>query len=289
MVTEYMGHTYPVKPFDNEKKLDEHTRRHARILARTLARRDSLGSFGWCAFDYNTHGDCGSGDKICYHGIFDMFRIPKYAAWMYRSQKSPEEEIILQPITNFARGEKDLDGITPFLVATNCDCIEVFMYGESVGFYYPSDKFFGLPHPLIEVTFNDKSFWNKPWQDGKVVGFLNGKPVAEYRYARDAYLAAISVKQETDTISSSEVDTCRFEVTFEDQYGNPCGFINTPLHFEADGDLEIIGPSYVAPVGGHIAFWVKSVPTGRESTGKVHITALETGLPEQVMEIALRP
>ena len=289
MVTEYMGHTYPVKPFDNEKKLDEHTRRHARILARTLARRDALGSFGWCAFDYNTHGDCGSGDKICYHGIFDMFRIPKYAAWMYRSQKSPEEEIILQPVTNFARGEKDLDGITPFLVATNCDYIEVYMYGESVGIYYPSDKFFGLPHPPIEVTFNDKTFWNRPWQDGKVIGYLNGKPVAEYRYARDAYLAELRVLQETKVISSSEVDTCRFEVTFADQYGNPCNFINTPLHFSAEGDLEIIGPSYVSPVGGHIAFWVRSIPTGKKGTGTVHITALETGMPEQVLKLELEP
>ena len=261
MVTEYMGHTFPTKPFDNEKKRDEHARRHARILARTLLRRDSLGSFGWCAFDYNTHGDCGSGDKICYHGIFDMFRIPKYAAWVYRSQKPTSEEIILQPLTNFARGEKDLNGITPFLVATNCDYIEVFMYGRSVGYYYPSDKFFGLPHPLIEVTFDDSTMWNIPWQDGKVIGYINGEPVAEYCYARDAYLQRMNVKQETDVLSTAEVDTCRFEVKLVDQYSNPCEYINTVFHFVTEGDLELIGPEYTAPIGGHIAFWVKSVPT----------------------------
>ena len=133
LVTEYMGHTYPVKPFDNESLRDEHARRHAEILARSLMKTDSLGAIGWCAFDYNTHGDYGAGDKICYHGIFDMFRIPKYAAYVYRTQKSPEEEILMIPATGFARGEKALYGVMPFLVLTNCDYIEVFMYGKSLG------------------------------------------------------------------------------------------------------------------------------------------------------------
>ena len=38
---------------------------------------------GWCAFDYNTHYEFGSGDRICYHGVMDMFRIPKFAAYAY--------------------------------------------------------------------------------------------------------------------------------------------------------------------------------------------------------------
>lgn len=288
LVTEYMGHTYPVKQFDNEKRLDEHTRRHAEILARTMIRDDAMGSFGWCAYDYNTHGDFGAGDKICYHGILDMFRIPKYAAWMYRSQKDPKEEIVLQPITNFARGEKDLDGINPFLVATNCDYIEVYMYGESVGFYYPSSKFYGLKHPLIEVTFDDKKYWNVPWQDGKIIGYINSKKVAEYKYARDAYLNSLDITQETKELSCDEVDTCRFECNFNDQLKHPCTFYNGVLQFETEGDIEVVGPKTVACVGGRIAFWVKSIPTGKVSTSKVIISAPETSFKPQTFEIKLK-
>lgn len=285
VVSEYMGHTYPVKQFDNEKRLDEHTRRHATILARTMVRNDALGSFGWCAFDYNTHGDFGAGDKICYHGVFDMFRIPKYAAWMYRSQKDPKEEIVLQAITNFARGEKDLDGINPFLVATNCDYIEVYMYGQNVGRYYPSSKFYGLKHPLIEVTFDDKKYWNVPWQDGKLVGYINNKKVAEYKYARNPYLNSLNIKQETKELSCYEVDTCRFECSFNDQLGHPCLFYNGVLQFETEGDIEVIGPKTVACVGGRIAFWVKSIPSGKTSIAKVKISAPETGFKDQTYEI----
>lgn len=287
MATEYMGHTWPTKQFDNELRKDEHLRRHARILARNLQKNDSLGAIGWCAFDYNTHGDYGAGDKICYHGIFDMFRIPKYAAYVYRTQKSPKEEIILKPATEFSRGEKDLYGIMPFLVMTNCDYIEVFMYGKSLGYFFPSNKFFGLPHPPIEVNVDVGELWNEVWQDGKIVGYIDGKPVAEYLYVRDPHLSGFTVVQDDKVISSADVDTARFELSFVDQLGHPCIFYNGVFEIETEGDIEVIGPKFIAPAGGRIAVWVKSVPTGRNSTAKVHIKTPALPYDEQIFEIEL--
>lgn len=194
-----------------------------------------------------------------------MFRIPKYAAYVYRSQKDPSEEVILQPASGFSRGEKALYGIMPFLVMTNCDYIEVFMYGKSLGLFFPSDKFFGLPHPPIEVDVDAEAQWNDVWQDGKIVGYLNQKPVAEYAFLRDPHLDGFTVVQDDQEISSSEVDTARFEVSFVDQIGHVCTFYNGVLQIETQGDIELIGPKFLAPAGGRIAFWVKSVPTGKDA------------------------
>lgn len=288
MVTEYMGHTYPTKQFDNEFVRDEHARRHADILARTFLKNDSLGSIGWCAFDYNTHGDYGAGDKICYHGIFDMFRIPKYAAYVYRTQKSPEEELLMLPITAFSRGEKPLYGIMPFLVLTNCDYIEVFMYGKSLGYFYPSNRFFGMPHPPIEVDVDVDVFWNDVWQDGKIIGYLDGKPVSEYKFLRNPHLDGFAVTQDDTVISSSEVDTARFEVRFVDQLGHVCTFYNGVIEIETEGDIEVIGPRFLAPTGGQIAFWVKSVPNRKDSTARVRVKAPALSYPDQVFEIRLK-
>lgn len=288
LVSEYMGHTYPTKQFDNESLRDEHARRHAEILGRNLIKPDSMGAIGWCAFDYNTHGDYGAGDKICYHGIFDMFRIPKYAAYVYRSQKDPSEEVILQPASGFSRGEKALYGIMPFLVMTNCDYIEVFMYGKSLGLFFPSDKFFGLPHPPIEVDVDVEAQWNDVWQDGKIVGYLNQKPVAEYAFLRDPHLDGFTVVQDDQEISSSEVDTARFEVSFVDQIGHVCTFYNGVLQIETQGDIELIGPKFLAPAGGRIAFWVKSVPTGKDSTATVTVKAPALPYPDQVFQLHLK-
>ena len=48
-------------------------------------------------YDYNTLGNFGSGDRICYNGVMDIFREPKPAAGFYKSQCEPEEEIVLEP------------------------------------------------------------------------------------------------------------------------------------------------------------------------------------------------
>ena len=80
-------------------------------------------------FDYNTHKDFGSGDRICHHGVMDMFREPKFAAYVYASQCEPAEEVILKPVTFWARGERNIGGVLPLIVLTNCDEVEL-RYGD---------------------------------------------------------------------------------------------------------------------------------------------------------------
>jgi hypothetical protein len=65
------------------------------------------GGLGWCAFDYNTHSNFCSGDRVCYHGVSDIFRIPKPAAGFYKSQCDPKEEIVLEPAFDWARGDRN--------------------------------------------------------------------------------------------------------------------------------------------------------------------------------------
>jgi beta-galactosidase len=83
------------------------------------------GAIGWCMFDYNTHKDFGAGDRICHHGVMDIFREPKFAAYVYTSQCSPAEQVVLEPVTYWARGEKDRCEVLPLIVLTNCDYVEL--------------------------------------------------------------------------------------------------------------------------------------------------------------------
>ncbi|MBD5102566.1 MAG: glycoside hydrolase family 2 protein [Subdoligranulum sp.] len=84
LISECNGHMYPTKSFDPWEKRQEHALRHMRV--QNAARREHAGCFGWCMFDYPTHKDFGSGDRICYHGVMDAFRNPKLAASAYASQ-----------------------------------------------------------------------------------------------------------------------------------------------------------------------------------------------------------
>ena len=87
LISEYNGHMYPTKAFDCEEHRVEHALRHVRVLDAVAGEDDIAGSFGWCMFDYNTHKDFGSGDRICYHGVMDMFRNAKLAATAYACQQ----------------------------------------------------------------------------------------------------------------------------------------------------------------------------------------------------------
>ena len=98
LISEYNGHMYPTKAFDNEERRSEHAIRHANVLDAVAGQEDIAGSFGWCMFDYNTHKDFGSGDRICYHGVMDMFRNPKLAASVYACE---QDEIPVLQITSW--------------------------------------------------------------------------------------------------------------------------------------------------------------------------------------------
>ena len=153
LVTESNGHMYPTKRFDQEQRLTEHTLRHLRVINESLGREDLAGGISWCAFDYHTHGCFGSGDKICYHGVMDMFRNPKYAAYAYSSQKDPKRQIVMEPVTAASRGEKDGGGMVPFYVMTNCDFVRVYKNGKQVADFYPDkEEFPHLAHPPVMIV-----------------------------------------------------------------------------------------------------------------------------------------
>src|SRR5690606_34722876 len=93
---------------------------------------------------YHTHKEFGSGDRICHHGVMDMFRLPKYAGYFYRSQKSPDDEIILFPASSWTMGDRDGGGNNPLIVFSNCEGIEVLIGEEPQGYYEPD--YASYPH-----------------------------------------------------------------------------------------------------------------------------------------------
>ena len=102
MVTEFNGHMFPTKSIDNELGQNEHVLRHLEVLNAAYGDSNNAGAIGWCAFDYNTHKDFGSGDRICYHGVMDMFREPKFASHVYSSQDDAKNGVVLEPVTVWA-------------------------------------------------------------------------------------------------------------------------------------------------------------------------------------------
>ena len=149
-VSEYNGHMFPTKSFDWEEHRMEHTLRHARVLNAINSHEDICGSFGWCMFDYNTHKDFGSGDRICYHGVMDMFRNPKMAAAIYAAQS--EEEDVLEVTTSMDIGEHPASVRGDTYIISNADSVRMYKNNVLIKEYDThSDLFPNLKHGPVAI------------------------------------------------------------------------------------------------------------------------------------------
>lgn len=140
LISEYNGHMYPTKASDSEDHRREHAIRHANVLNAVAEEEDIAGSFGWCMFDYNTHKDFGSGDRICYHGVMDMFRNPKLAASVYAAQ---DETIpVLEISSSMDIGEHPACSRGDTYIITNADSVRMYKNDVLIREYTAKDSAF---------------------------------------------------------------------------------------------------------------------------------------------------
>ena len=158
LISEYNGHMYPTKAFDNEERRSEHAIRHANVLDAVAGQPDIAGSFGWCMFDYNTHKDFGSGDRICYHGVMDMFRNPKLAANIYACEQ--EQTPVLEITSSMDIGEHPGCNRGNIYILSNADSVKMYKNDRFIKEYLPEmSSYKHLKHgPILIDDFIGDSF-----------------------------------------------------------------------------------------------------------------------------------
>ena len=275
MITEYNGHMYPTKRFDQEQRQAEHVTRHLLILDAVAGDSNISGSTGWCMFDYNTHKDFGSGDRICYHGVLDMFREPKFAAYAYSSQGDPDDGVVLQPVTYWARGERNIGGVLPLIILTNCDYIEL-KFGEFDAKRIEPDRdtYPHLEHPpvvvdLRSVTPTEFGTWGRIWRESVITGYVNGKPVKTMTLPADPVPTRLEIAPDDTNLVAGERDSVRVILRALDQCGNILPFFEEPVALSLEGDGRIIGPSLLSFKGGATGLWIEAGDSAGQLTLKV--------------------
>ena len=280
--TEFVGHTYPAKTIDQVERLTEHMIRHARVHDQLASNPQYAGGIAWCAFDYNTHGNFGSGDRICYHGVTDMFREPKPAAGFYKSQCDPAEEIVLEPAFHWARGDADV-GFSKAVVCSNCDHIKLYIRDQMIVEADPDRKQF--PHlRYAPFTLDLGDPWHK-WGDLRLEGYIGGKLVITKTYSGKGIDAKFMLLPDDTELIADGADTTRVVLRVTDEYGAVRPFANDAVKLELEGPAEIIGDNPFALVGGTGAVWIRA----KEEPGRARLTAIHPQLGKQQIEITMTP
>ncbi|MFZ1005544.1 MAG: glycoside hydrolase family 2 TIM barrel-domain containing protein [Candidatus Sulfotelmatobacter sp.] len=280
--TEFVGHTYPTKTIDQVARLTEHMIRHARVHDQLASNPQYAGGIAWCAFDYNTHGNFGSGDRICYHGVTDMFREPKPAAGFYKSQCDPAEEIVLEPAFHWARGDADV-GFSKAVICSNCDHIKLYIRDEMIVEADPDRQQF--PHlRYAPFTLDLGDPWHK-WGDLRLEGYIGGKLAITKRYSGNGVDSKFMLLPDDTDLIADGADTTRVVLRVTDEYGAVRSFANDAIKLELQGPAEIIGDNPFALVGGTGAVWIRA----KEKPGRVRLTAIHPQLGKQEIEVAIGP
>jgi beta-galactosidase len=279
--TEFVGHTYPTKTIDQVERLTEHTLRHARIHDQLASDPQYAGGIGWCAFDYNTHGDFGSGDRICYHGVTDIFREPKPAAGFYKSQCDPAEEIVLEPAFHWARGDQSV-GFSKAVVCSNCDHLKIFIANQLVVEADPDRKQF--PHLRYAPFVVELGELFHKWGDLRLEGYIQGKQVMVKNFSGKGVDARFALIADDASLLADGADSTRVVLRVTDEFGAVRPFANDAIKLKLEGAAEIIGDNPFALIGGTGAIWIRA----KEQPGTVKLTAThpQLGTQQLTFEIA---
>jgi len=292
--TEFVGHTFPTKTTDDDERQREHTLRHARIHNQLASNPQYAGGIGWCAFDYNTHSNFGSGDRICYHGVTDIFREPKPAAGFYKSQCDPSEEIVLEPAFHWARGDESV-GFTKAVFCSNCDHLKIFARAESLEsnpwvalteIDPDRAEFEHLKYPpfVLDLATLDLKKLRAGWGDLRAEGYINGKLVITKTLSGRGVDSKFVLVADDKELEADGADTTRVVVRVTDEFGAMRTYANDPIAFTLEGPAKLIGDNPFALAGGTCAVWVRA----GEQAGTVRLTAKHPRLGTQSVSITLK-
>jgi beta-galactosidase len=276
--TEFVGHTYPTKTIDQVERLTEHTVRHARVHDQLASNPQYAGGIGWCAFDYNTHGNFGSGDRICYHGVTDIFREPKPAAGFYKSQCDPSEEIVLEPAFHWARGDASV-GFSKAMVCSNCDHLKFYIDNKLVADVDPDRKQFAHLRYAPFVLETGELFHK--WGDLKIEGYVDGKLVITKQMSGSGVDTKFLLLPDDTRLQADGADSTRVVLRVTDEFGAVRPFANDSIKFELQGPATLIGDNPFSLIGGTGAVWIRA----QEHPGKAILHAIHPNLGVQQVEI----
>jgi len=199
----------------------------------------AVGCANWLIFDYNR----GYADDIEASGIMDIFRIPKFAYYFYKSQR-PAQKLTnhsTQPgpvlhIANYWTENSDLD----VKVYSNCQRVSLLLNGKEIAVQNPDRDVYSsnLTHPPF--TFKVDKF-----QIGEIeaIGFIDGKQVASHKARTPSKTLGLRLSADLSGIEPEvgEKDVFFIYASIVDENGTIIPTAANSVTFELSGPARLIG------------------------------------------------
>jgi beta-galactosidase len=197
--------------------------------------------------------------------------------------------VVLQPVTYWARGERNIGGILPLIILTNCDYVEV-KFGDFPPKRIDPDRetYKHLAHPPVvldhrNITPDEIGRWGHVWRQGVITGYVNGKAVKSITLSADPVPTTLDVVADDTELRSGEKDATRVVVRALDQNGNLLPFFEEPVLLSLEGPGRLIGPAEHTLKGGATGLWIEAGDT----PGKLTLTAKSRRFDTQTITLSV--
>lgn len=260
---------------DGEKRLRQQALNYQEAHNDNL-QQPHLGDANWLMFDYNR----GYSPDIEASGIMDLFRLPKFAYFFYKSQAPPGQ----QPLVKLATWWNEQSDPADLKVYSNCEEVALYLNGKLVERKKADrDRISGnLVYPPF--VFNLPTFTPG---ELKAIGYIGNKVVAQDRITTAGKPAAVQLNWDRSgrDLKADGADKVFVYATITDKNGNPCYGSNASLQVAVAGQSELVGSSTVSAEAGIATVLLQST----SKAGPVTITVSGEGLKPQILTIRSLP
>jgi len=205
------------------------------------------GDFMWTGIDYL--GESQWPNHLSAAGLLDTCGFRKDGSYFYESIWTDKPVLHLLPHWNWAGREGE---IIPIICYTNCDTVELFLNGKSLGvkgYEFPRTGMvgrYGNTPPRareLQTTADLHLAWDVPYAPGvlKAIGSKLGQVVKTIEVRTTNVPAAIRLTRDRERIGTGRAEVCHVTAEVVDRDGLLVSTANNALTFTLTGEGRILG------------------------------------------------
>ncbi|MGI0106960.1 glycoside hydrolase family 2 TIM barrel-domain containing protein [Salinimicrobium sp. WS361] len=254
-----------------EKRLLQQALNYQEATNSNLKGEQTIGMSNWLMFDYNR----GYADDLEASGISDIFRIPKFSYYFYKSQKPPYQGNFSEPMVYIANYWQP-NSTTDITVYSNAEEVALYLNGELIEKKEP------------ELTSFSDELWYPPYTfsipefvpgELKAVGFIDGKEVATHlvRTPGEVSKMALSVDISGKEIARETSDVVFIYAKILDANGSLVHNSTLPVTFEiiSGENSQLVGQNPINAEAGIATILLRT----KEFKAPITIEATAEGMP----------
>jgi beta-galactosidase len=259
------------------------------------------GDFMWTGIDYL--GESSWPRKSSTSGVLDLVGFPDDGYYFYQSRWTEAPMVHLFPHWNWpGRGGQ----LIPVLAYTNCDAVELYLNGRSLGekrLEFPRQGTSGgwnsYAHPQVFPTTADLHLsWDVPYEPGllRAVGKRHGEVVATDEVRTAGPAVSLRVRVDRAEMRSGIRDVAHVEVQVVDADGVVVPTADDLVHFTVEGAGRLLAVGNGDPAD-HSSYQAKErrafhglllamIQSG-DATGTIRVTARADGLEPATADLTV--